>query len=37
VNVKHKLNEYTRHESLILSDVETPMMENFKDAYVFET
>jgi len=29
VNVKHKLNEYTRHESLILSDVETPMMEMF--------
>jgi len=27
VNVKHKLNEYTGHESLILSDVETPMME----------
>jgi hypothetical protein len=26
-----------RHKSLILSDVETPMMKNFKHAYVFET
>jgi hypothetical protein len=24
MNVKHNLNEYTRHESLTVSDVETP-------------
>jgi len=34
VNVKYNLNGYTIHESLILNDVETPMMENFKHAYV---
>jgi hypothetical protein len=37
VNVKPNLNEYTLHESLTLNDVETPMMKNFKHAYVFET
>jgi len=37
MNVKHNLNEYIGHESLTLSDVETPIMENFKHAYVFET
>ncbi len=37
MNVKQNVNEYTRHESLTLSDVETPMMEIFKHAYVFET
>ncbi len=31
------MDEYTRHESLTLSDVETLIMENFKHAYVFET
>jgi hypothetical protein len=34
VNVKQNLNEYIGHESLTLSDVETPMMKNFKHAYV---
>ncbi len=34
VNVKYNLNGYTIHESLTLSGVETPMMENFKHAYV---
>jgi hypothetical protein len=34
--VKQDLNEYTGHESLTLSDVETPMMENFKHAYVMK-
>jgi len=28
------LNEYTGHEFLTLSDVQTPIMENFKQAYV---
>ncbi len=37
MNVKHNLNEYIGHEFLTLSDVETPIMENFKHAYVFET
>jgi hypothetical protein len=37
VNVKQNLNEYTGHEFLTLSDVETPIMENFKQAYVSET
>ncbi len=36
VNVKQNMNEYIGHKSLTLSDVETPMMENFKYAYVFE-
>jgi hypothetical protein len=31
------MNECIRHKSLTLSDVETPMMENFKHAYLFET
>jgi hypothetical protein len=31
------VNEYTGHESLTLSDVETPIMENFKQAYESET
>jgi hypothetical protein len=35
--VKQNLNEYIGYEYLTLSDVETPMMENFKHAYVFET
>jgi hypothetical protein len=35
--VKQNLNEYTRHKSLILSDVETTIMEIFKQTYVFET
>jgi hypothetical protein len=35
--VKQYLNEYTGHEYLTLSDVETPMIENFKHAYVSET
>ncbi len=30
MDVKHNMNEYTRDESLTLSDVETLMMENFK-------
>jgi len=34
VNVKYNLNGYTIHEYLTLSDVETPMMENLKHAYV---
>jgi len=37
VNVKQNLNEYIGRKSLTLSDVETPMMEIFKHAYVFET
>jgi hypothetical protein len=37
VNVKQNLNEYIRHESLTLSDVETLIMEIFKQAYVSET
>jgi len=37
VNVKQNLNACTGHKSLTLSDVETPMMEIFKWAYVFET
>jgi hypothetical protein len=37
VNVKQNMNECARHESLTLSDVETPIMENFKQAYVSET
>ncbi len=37
MNVKQNLNEYTRHESLTLSDVETLIMEIFKQAYVSET
>jgi hypothetical protein len=31
------VNEYIAHESLTLSDVETPIMEIFKHAYVFGT
>jgi hypothetical protein len=31
------MDEYTGHESLTLSDVETLIMEIFKHAYVFET
>jgi hypothetical protein len=31
------VNEYNGHEFSTLSDVETPMMENFKHAYVSET
>jgi len=37
VNVKQNLNACTGHKSLTLSDVETPMMEIFTWAYVFET
>jgi hypothetical protein len=37
MNVKQNMNEYTRHKSLTLSDVETPMMEIFKHTYVSET
>ncbi len=37
MNVKQNVNEYIGHESLTLNDVETPMMENFKHAYLFET
>jgi hypothetical protein len=37
MNVRQNMNEYTRHKYLTLSDVETPVMENFKHAYVFET
>jgi hypothetical protein len=37
VNVKQNLNEYNKHESLTLSEIEIPIMENFKHAYVFET
>ncbi len=37
VHVKQNVNEYIGHESLTSSDVETPMMENFKHAYVYET
>ncbi len=37
MNVKQNLNEYIRHESLTLSDVETLIMEIFKQAYVSET
>jgi hypothetical protein len=37
MNVIQNLNEYTKHEYLTLSGVETPMIENFKHAYVFET
>jgi hypothetical protein len=36
MDVKHNVNEYTRDESLTLNDVETPVMENLKHAYVFE-
>ncbi len=31
------VNKYTRHKYLILNDVETLMMKNFKHAYVFKT
>jgi hypothetical protein len=34
--VKHNLIEYIGLEPLTLSDVETPLMENFKHAYVSE-
>jgi hypothetical protein len=37
VNVKQNLNEYTEHKSLTLSEIETPIMENFKRAYVSKT
>jgi hypothetical protein len=37
VNVKQNLNACIGHRSLTLNDVETPMMEIFKWAYVFET
>jgi hypothetical protein len=37
MNVKHNVNEHTRHKYLTLNDVETPMMKIFKHAYVFET
>jgi hypothetical protein len=37
MDVKHNVNEYTRNDFLILSNVETPMMENLKHTYVFET
>jgi hypothetical protein len=37
VNVKQNLNEYIGHKFLTLSDVETPMMENFKYTFVSET
>ncbi len=35
--MKRNVNEYIGHKSLTLSDIETPMMENFKHAYVCET
>jgi hypothetical protein len=35
VNVKNNVNEYIGHESLTLSDVETPMMESFKHACMY--
>jgi hypothetical protein len=31
------VNEYTGDKYLTLSDVETPMMENFKHTFVSET
>jgi hypothetical protein len=34
---RKNVNEYTRDESLTLSDVETPMMEIFKHTYVSKT
>ncbi len=37
MNVKQNMNEYVGHESLTLSDVETLIMENFKQAYVSKT
>jgi hypothetical protein len=37
MDVKQNVNEYTRDESLTLNDVEAPMMENLKHAYVSET
>ncbi len=37
MDVKQNVNEYIGDKSLTFSDVETPMMENFKHAYVFET
>ncbi len=37
VNVKQNLNKYIGHKFLTLSDVETLIMENSKQAYVFET
>jgi hypothetical protein len=37
MDVKQNVNEYIGDESLTLSDVETPMMENYKHAYVSET
>ncbi len=35
--MKQNVNQYIEHESLTSSDVETPMMENFKHAYVYGT
>ncbi len=35
MNVKQNMNEYIGHESFTLSDVETPMMENFKHACMY--
>ncbi len=35
--MKQNLNECIGHESLTLSDIETPMMEIFKHAYVSKT
>jgi hypothetical protein len=37
MDVKQNMNEYSGDKSLTFNDVETPMMENFKHAYVFET
>jgi hypothetical protein len=37
MTLKKNVNEYTKHESLTLNDVETPMMENFKYTHVFKT
>jgi hypothetical protein len=37
MDVKQNMNEYSGDKSLTLNDVETPMMENFKHAYVFKT
>ncbi len=35
VNVKHNMKKYIGHNSLTLSDVETPMMESFKHTCMY--
>jgi hypothetical protein len=37
MDAKQNVNEYIRFGFLILIDVETPMMENLKHAYVSKT